>query len=206
MAEHTKKQASTRLNQLIQTWPRGSVSVAVALKKQGFNSNLLHWYKSSKWLDSVGRGAYKLHGDQIDWYGGLFALQKQLGLSIHAGGKTALFLRGYAHFISDTLDKVSLFGQRNEKLPGWFIQYPWDVNVEYQATDFLPTPSSETLSQYTHREFAILISAPERAVFEMLYQVPRRQTFDEALLIMENLTTLRSELMQQLLQSCRSVR
>ena len=205
MTDQVKQQASKRVNRLIQSWPRGSVYVAIDLRKQGFNSNLLNWYKSSQWLDSVGRGAYKLHGDKIDWYGGLYALQKQLGLTVHAGGKTALFLRGYAHFLSETPMEIFLFGQRGEKLPGWFKQYPWGVKVEYQATDFLSVPIPKSLSPYEHREFSILISAPERAVFEMLYQIPGRQTFNEALLIMENLATLRPELVQQLLQQCRSI-
>lgn len=205
MTKKNKEHASKRVNQLVQSWPRGSVFVAAGLRKQGFNSNLLNWYKSSQWLDSVGRGAYKLYGDKVDWYGGLYALQQQLGLTIHVGGKTALFLKGYAHFLTEEPAQIFLFGKRAERLPAWFKQYPWNVNLEYQATDFLSGVGSDSLSRYEHREFFVLASAPERAAFEMLFQVPRRQTFSEALLIMENLTTLRPQLVLKLLQHCHSV-
>jgi hypothetical protein len=41
---------------------------------------------------------------------------------------------------------------------------------------------------------------------EMLYLVPKFYTFDEAYLIMEGLTTLRSDLLQNFLEKCRSVK
>jgi len=41
---------------------------------------------------------------------------------------------------------------------------------------------------------------------EMLHLVPGTVGFDEALLIMENLATLRLETVQRLLQACRSIK
>ena len=38
-------------------------------------------------------------GDRVDWIGGVYALQQQLRLPIHIGGKTALEMQGYAHFL-----------------------------------------------------------------------------------------------------------
>ncbi|MDW7680716.1 MAG: AbiEi antitoxin N-terminal domain-containing protein, partial [bacterium] len=64
---------------------------------------LIHSYKSSGWLESIGYGAYKLAGNNIDWYGALFALQNQLRFSTHPGGKTALQLQGYAHHLAQKL-------------------------------------------------------------------------------------------------------
>jgi len=44
------------------------------------------------------------------------------------------------------------------------------------------------------------------AVLEMLHHVPDKQGFDEAFQIMKTLTTLRSNLIQQLLENCRSIK
>ena len=41
---------------------------------------------------------------------------------------------------------------------------------------------------------------------EMLYLVPAKVGFDEALLVMEALTTLRPDVVQSLLEACRSVK
>ena len=50
------------------------------------------------------------------------------------------------------------------------------------------------------------ISSPERAAMEMLYHVPAKQGFDEAMLIIESLLTLRPALVQKLLEACNSVK
>ena len=41
-----------------------------------------------------------------------------------------------------------------------------------------------------------MISTPELATMEMLYLIPNEQSFDEAMKIMEGLTTLRPQLVQ----------
>ena len=51
-----------------------------------------------------------------------------------------------------------------------------------------------------------LISAPERAIFEVLHLVPQEQGFEEARLLMEGLTGLRPKLVQTLLEQCRSIK
>jgi len=49
-------------------------------------------------------------------------------------------------------------------------------------------------------------SAPERAAMEMLHLVPKEVGFDEAQLIVENLVALRADVVQRLLEACRSVK
>ena len=55
-------------------------------------------------------------------------------------------------------------------------------------------------------DFTIRISSPERAAMEMLYYVPLEQGFDEAERIMESLLTRRPALVQNLLETCNSVK
>jgi hypothetical protein len=62
------------------------------------------------------------------------------------------------------------------------------------------------LTERADGDFSIRLSAPERAVLEAIEDVPRLQSFGEARLLMEGLTTLRPELVQQLLEACRSVK
>ena len=77
----------SKINKLVKQWPRGTVGTAAHLKSWGYSYDLLKKYKESGWIDSFGRGAYILSGDKVEWLGALFALQSQLGLNIHAGGK-----------------------------------------------------------------------------------------------------------------------
>jgi hypothetical protein len=54
--------------------------------------------------------------------------------------------------------------------------------------------------------FSISISSAERAIMEMLYLVPQKQTLNESSLIMENLVSLRPKIVQALLEDCNSIK
>lgn len=195
-----------KINQLITQWPRGTVFTTVHLEKLGFSRGLVKRYTSSRWLVPLGRGAFILKGDKVNWSGGLYALQTQLHLSIHTGGKTALEIKGYGHYLSEKTRRVFLYGSRNHKLPAWFIKYDWGVNVVYSCTKLFPEDYTKGFSEFAESEFAIRISSPERAMMEMLYHVPNKVSFNEAFLIMEALTSLRPETVMELLQSCNFIK
>ena len=55
-------------------------------------------------------------------------------------------------------------------------------------------------------EYNIQISSPERAALELAELVPQEQPFEEAQLILEGLTTLRPELVQELILACDSIK
>jgi len=175
------------------------------LKEQGFSQELLAWYKRSGWLESYGRGAYILAGDKVEWTGALYALQKHLKMSVHTGGKTALELKGYGHFVP-VRQKVFLYGERGLTLPAWFKKSMQNSDFAYVKTNLFPPGYEEGLTEFKSGEFAVIISAPERAAMEMLHLVPKAVGFEEGSLIMENLVGLRPELVQKLLEACRFVK
>lgn len=195
-----------KINQLIKEWQNGVIVTHSYLNKKGFSPQLIYSYKSSGWLESIGYGAYKLAGDNIDWYGALFALQRQLILTLHPGGKTALELQGYAHYLAEKLPAIYLFGLRQERLPRWFQDYDWGIKIHYSPTKLFLKQIPDSFTDYAHKEFSILVSTPERAAMEMLYHVPKLQGFAEASHIMENLAMLRPQLVQQLLEQCKSIK
>jgi hypothetical protein len=80
------------------------------------------------------------------------------------------------------------------------------VVVSLVRTNLFPLEDQTGFSEHTSGEFTVRISAPERAVLEMLHLVPEKVAFEEAQLIMENLATLRPELVENLLGLCRSVK
>lgn len=195
----------TKINKLITQWPRGTVAATSFLKKKGFSQELLLWYKRSGWLESYGHGAYVLAGDKIDWAGALYTLQKQLKMAVHAGGKTALELKGYGHFVP-VRQKIFLYGERGNPLPVWFRTAMMKRPFLYVRTNLFPPGYAEGLTDVKPGEFSVSISAPERAAMEMLHLVPKDVSFEEASLIMENLAGLRPDLVQKLLEECRFVK
>lgn len=196
----------TKINRLISSWPRGTVFTTSYLRNQGFSDDLIGHYKKSGWIKPIGRGAYALNNDKIEWFGGVYALQKQLGLGIHPGGKTALALQGFAQYTSEKLPWCHLYGYSGLKCPSWFRSYDWRVDIIYVATKLFPANLKASFIDYDFRDFTIQISGAERAVFEMLYHVPKKQSFEEAGQIIDGLTTLRPASVQIQLEKCSSVK
>ena len=176
------------------------------LKQNGINRDLIKRYRRSGWIESVGRAAYKLAGDNLELAGGLYAVQKQLEQKIHIGARTALEMKGYGHYLGPGIRKVFLFGQPGEYLPVWFKEYDWPVAYYYTTTNLFPDNLPSSLTESKYKDINITMSAPERAALEMLHLIPEEQGFDEALQIMKSLTTLRPDLLQKLLENCRSIK
>ena len=200
------QEIKTKINRLINQWPRGTVSAASYLKRLGFSHDLLIRYKKSGWIQSFGRGAYTLYGDKVDWPGALYTLQNQLGLNVHPGGKTALELKGYAHYLPAGKRKIFLYGTQGKGLPNWFKGERLGVDIVMTRTNLFPEDSKEGFSEFREKDFSVKISTPERAAMEMLHLVPGKISFEEALLIMENLVSLRPEKVQRLMVMCRSIK
>lgn len=196
----------SKLNQLVTGWRRGTVAAASYLKTLGISPELLYKYKQSRWITPIGRGAYALYGDTVEWTGALYTLQTQLSLNVHAGGKTALEMKGYAHYLSEKIHRVFLYGPTSQKLPVWFREYDWNVDIMFTTTNLFPEDCKAGFTEFRDREFSIRISSPERAAFEMLYHVPGKVTFEEAFLILENLISLRPVVVGKLLESCNNVK
>jgi len=198
-------ESGSKINKLLRKWPPGAIATPSWLKSQGVYQQLVHQYEKGAWVRRVGQGAYVRYADKVEWPGGLYALQEQLGLPIHAGGKTALQLQGYAHYLPlGQGAAVSLFGAPATKLPAWFRQYKWGAKIRYAVTGLFAGDQELGLTQHPMGSFAVRVSAPERAIMEVLYFVPKEETYEEAKLLMEGLTTLRPRLVQSLLQQCNS--
>lgn len=199
-------QNKIKINRLIGQWIMGTPGTTSFLAYSGFSRNLLVKYKKSGWLEPFGRGAYIRPGDKVDWLGALFTLQTQLELPVHAGGKTALELKGYAQYLAAGQRRIFLCGPRGLSLPAWFTGDRFGVDFFVTRTNLFPAALSEAFTEFPAKDFLVRISAPELAMLEMLHLVPDAVGFDEAGHLMGNLSTLRPEVVQSLLEACGSVK
>lgn len=190
----------------MQGWPPRTVITSDWLKEHGVYKQLADSYEKSGWLERISRGAYKRKGETISWPGGLYALQELQDLSVHAGGKTALELQGYSHYIRmDDTQTVVLWKTPELRLPSWFVSYDWNTRLDIRSVTLFDK-SVNALSETKVDNIKIEISATERAVLEYLHDVPKYEGIDEANYIMEGLTSLRPSVLQELLESCKSIK
>lgn len=194
-----------KINKLITSWPHGAVYTTGWLYRNGYGYDLLNVYRKGNWIKAIGtRGAVVKTGDLVSWKGGVYAMQEQLGLTIHPASVTALALHGVTHYLNIGREQVWLFGEPGEKLPRWFKDHDWAANVRYRATTLFSEKSEVGMSEIGVGSFAIRASSRERAVMELLSQVPEVFSFDFAQKCFEGLFGLRPKILQELLVVCSS--
>lgn len=202
------RQNRSIINNLLRSWPKNTVVASSWLNGQGVYRQLARTYVNSGWIERIGQGAFKRSGENVDWSGGLYTLQTQLNMSVHPAGKTALQLQGGAHYIPANLKqaKIVLFGSKNEKLPAWFKNYKWEVVIRYVMTGLFGKDTGMGLTTYNPGDYEVKISSPERAAMEFCYDAPIHESFNELDQIMSGLTTLRPQIVQELLEKCGSIK
>jgi len=194
----------SKINKLLNGTPYGTVLLSFWLAEKGYSLDLQKRYKKSGWLESIGNGAMIRAGDKLDYHGGIYALQHQAGLSVHAGGRTALSLLGRSHYIDMSNARALLVGGKNEKLPTWFKNKNWDTKIDYYTTSFLPADMG--FVDFERNNFSVKISSPARAILECLFLAPKHQELFECYELMESMNDLRPKSVQELLKHCSSIK
>lgn len=193
----------TYLNQMLEQTPQGAVITSVWLKTLGISNSLQQSYRNNGWIYSIGNGAFVKYNDTPTLNGAVYTMQNQLALDVHFGAKSALVFHGMNHFIQLENFQNFLFSNNKIKQPKWFIEYFKHNNYQWIKTDFLPSKLGITVFNDV---FPLNISTPERAILEMIYLSPDIISLKEVYQTLELLVNLRPKLLQELLESCSSIK
>jgi len=231
-------ETGSKLNRLYQLVPEGLLVDAAWLEKHGYSHPLRQKYVAAGWLASLARGVYRrpparlassAPSAAVDWELVVLSLQNLMRYGVSVGGRTALELQGFAHYLPARGGReVHLY--TSERLPGWLAKIPanatWvvhndrlfenegrglsslSVNVQGGATlnnDPLHGDSLTTLP-WGHWNWPLTVSTPERAALELVDELPTRESFDQVDALMDGLATLSPRRLQRLLEACRSVK
>src|SRR4051795_8108951 len=93
-------QKDGKLNQLEKTLPQGLLVDAGWMERHGYSTSLRSQYVSAGWLVQPARGTYKRPLGELDWQKTVVSLQKLMGRALAVGGRTALDLQGFSHYLS----------------------------------------------------------------------------------------------------------
>lgn len=205
---------SGKLNQLERKLPEGLLADAAWMERHGYSTSLRNQYVAAGWLVQPVRGTYKHPLGELDWQKTVVSLQKLMGRALAVGGRTALDLQGFSHYLSATgPSSIHLYG--NEPPPGWLAKLPLKETFRFHRSQVLfnaLAAKSETLQAGTLRElpgpsdWPLIASTPERALLEMLDGLPRHESFHQVDMMVEGLRTLSPRRLQALLTDCRSVK
>jgi O-methyltransferase involved in polyketide biosynthesis len=136
-------------------------------------------------------------------YPSLLVLERQVA-GFHVGGKTALSWYGVRQYVPQQ-EMLHLYGWAAKRLPSWFeTRFP----AEYHRKRIFREKPDDLLhvNSLENRPGAPLVSAPERALLELLSDVGVRQPLQEARELTESTYSLRADVLRDLLKQCTSVK
>ena len=167
------------------------------LSERGLNTQQVARLSEMGWLNRLGRGVYLLPGDQLNREAALAWLVSEIP-GLHVAGKTALAWRGVRHNLA-AKEKLVLWGDRPATLPRWFTAaFP----SSYQATHLFDSAMSPGLGlgQLPAGRPDLPVSAPERALLELLSDVGKKQGLEEARHLVEAARSIRLDVLEELLR------
>jgi hypothetical protein len=181
----------------------GAPVTARDLANLGISADLAGYYVRAGWLLRLGRGVYAHPATQLDLHASLSLLERQFP-GLHVGGKTALDWQGVRQYVMQG-SALQLYGWTAGRLPGWFAAR---FQSEYHRKRLFQEEPAALLhvGPLNRRSGAPSVSAPERAMLEMLSEVGVRQALQEARELVESSYALRSEVLGELLLRCTSVK
>ncbi len=167
-------------------------------------------------LYTISKGVYGKSGTTPTWETVLYSLQKYFALDVVAGGLTALELMGYGHY-TNLKKGARLHLYSSQKLPKWIHEALSETEfIEHSNKELLGRGDKESsafsLTQYSvtynwrDNGLPLLISGPERALLEVISGVPKFISVEHAYQLMQGLTTLSPDKMQELLENCHLIK
>lgn len=226
MGEHKP----SKINRLQDLLEEGLLAPTSWLEAAGYSRALLSKYVESGWLSSPARGVYRRPGPQLKWQHVLASLQRLAGSFLHVGGRTALVHRGLGQYVRlSGPETIMLYGP--ETLPAWVNKLELEerfvvrndamfgtLRVGRDAQGALVDLRGEPIAAGRLADFGLqemtwgawdwqlLYSSNERAMFEVLQDVPAKESVYEADVLMQALGNLRPARVSALLRACTRVK
>lgn len=233
-----------KLNHLERILPEGLLVDAAWLTAAGYSASLRAHYVAAGWLEQPAHRVYRRTRGKLGWQQVVISLQTLLGHRLVVGGRTALEMQGYAHYLTTTTSEIHLYGPARP--PSWVATLPLkeqrfvyhnskslfeqDLPPAAFSAPYLITGKNNDDNNDADRErlrsindsallsvglrvlpwgqwdWPLILSSPERAVLELLGEIPHQETFHQADVLMEGVSDLSPRRLQWLLSDCRSVK
>ena len=119
------EQVGRKLNQLGRLLPEGLLVDAAWLSQRGYSTSLRSQYVAAGWLAQPTRQVYQRPRGSLSWQQVVISLQTLLERNLIVGGRSALELKGFAHYLAHEKKEVHLYGPKRP--PSW-LNNGWPVN------------------------------------------------------------------------------
>lgn len=203
-----------RLKELL---PYGMLATKKWLAAQGLGAHALDNAVKTETLLSLANGVYSQYSRSVSWQGVVASIQRMDKDDLESvppvvvGGLSALNLSGLAHYLS-LGDKPHIHLYAQGSLPTWLSRLSLPMEFEGHRTSRL-WPEWVLQDKAFHKEHEwraelppVYFSCPEKAVLELLMDLPDAVTFEHADELTQGLVNLSPRKLDLLLKACKSVK
>lgn len=205
-----------RRKELYRLVPEGALTSRNWLRLHELSSHAIDNFVKSKQLETIKNGIYKREGTEVGWGDVVDFLQNIHGADFVVGGLSSLELQKLTHYLSlSDYRTIHLYGLDN--LPIW-------INIVSKQASFkkhsnggilgagFTSEQADQLNEFTttypwrNTDKGLRLSTPERAILEVLYQVPHNISFEHADELVQGMNTISPRSMQKLLELCKNIK
>jgi len=193
----------TKINQLLASTDSSGLLFSDWLKKKGYSDQLQKRYRDSGWLTSLSKGVMFRTGSNLSAFSALASCNAQTNTDYRIAAHSALEYAGFNHYVPMGKPVLMVALTSTSKRPLWMKDDEFDMTFRSFHTEAFA--SKEVIK--TNTKSGILnISSPELAFLECLLLAPKYYDYVDLYYIMEQLTTLRSDVVQSLLEATNNFR
>ena len=193
-------QKRTTLNRLQRLLPEGLLVDAAWLTGKGYSTSLRSQYVSAGWLEQPARRVYRRIGVPLIWQQTVISLQTLLQKNLIVGGRTALELQGFSHYLTRETKRVHIYGPKRPPRVEFVYHNSGRVFRDAASAPIAdPLPSDLVSQEWGQGGGRFVLSSPERALLELLDELPNRESFHQVDKIVEGLANLSPRKLEKLL-------
>lgn len=189
---------TNKLNQLLQQKNPGGLYFSTWLKEKGYSNQLIKRYRSSGWLTTLSRGVMFRTGDKLNSFAIINSYNEQMKKNFHIAAHSALEITGFSHYVPMGKPVLMVGHPKQEPVPNWMKDGEFDYSFKFFSTDIF---SRQQLTLFNADYSHLQVSVPEQAFLECLLLAPKQYSYMDLYYIMEQLTSLRPEVIQELLEN-----
>lgn len=186
-----------KINKLLQKNNVGGLYFSTWLKDNGYSDQLVKSYRDSGWLKALSKGVMYRTGDQLTAFAILESYNSQLAKHFHIAAHSALELAGFNHYVPMGKPILMTGHSKQEPVPDWMKTLEVDYSLKFFSTE---TFTKLQLTLFNPNYPHLQVSVPELAFLECLLLAPKHYSYMDLYYVMEQLTTLRPEVVQDLLE------
>ena len=195
-------ESANKIDLLLRMGTKNGLYFSEWLTKNGYSDQLISKYKQSGWLTSLAKGVVYRTGDKLSASAAVSCYNNQLNRQLRVAAHSALELFGFNHYVPMG-QPVLMVAYSGISIPKWMNADYFDRTIKPFETNMFTTIQTSTVKV---EGVNLLVSSPEQAFMECMLLAPDRYGYMDLYYIMEQLTSLRADVVQTLLETIKNLR